>query len=54
MTPRSVRVSNMYEAQNGYLYAIKGLFMDSPMMLIGVSFIVSIFYFTIAMRICER
>ena len=44
----------MYEAENGYLYAIKGLFMDSPMMLIGITFLLSILVFALTIRMCER
>ena len=44
----------MYGCESHYLYAIKCLFKDSPMLLIGIVFIASIFIFALTLRIAER
>lgn len=54
MSPRANRVCRLYEARSDYLYAIKCLFKDYPLPLIGVFFVVSIAIFSLALRISER
>ena len=44
----------MYGCECNYLYAIKCLFKDSPMLLIGIVFISSILIFALSLRIAER
>ena len=44
----------MYGCECDYLYAIKCLFKDSPMILIGIVFMTSIFFFALSLRIAER
>jgi potassium intermediate/small conductance calcium-activated channel subfamily N protein 2 len=44
----------MYGCESNYLYAIKCLFKDSPMLLIGIVFICSILIFATSLRIAER
>lgn len=44
----------MYGCESNYLYAIKCLFKDSPMLLIGIVFTSSIFIFALSLRIAER
>lgn len=44
----------MYGSESNFLYAIKCLFKDSPLSLIGVVFTGSIVIFSIALRIAER
>ena len=48
------RLCRMYGCEANYLYAIKCLFKDSPMMLIGIVFLCSIFIFALSLRIAER
>lgn len=52
MSPRANRVCKLYEAKSDYLYAIKCLFKDYPMTLIGVFFVMSILLFAVSIRIC--
>ena len=42
----------MYGCEADYLYAIKSLFKDHPNLLIITAFIISIFIFAFALRIC--
>ncbi len=44
----------MYGCEANYLYAIKCLFKDTPMLLIGIVFLCSIFIFALSLRIAER
>lgn len=44
----------MYGCEANYLYAIKCLFKDTPMLLIGIVFICSILIFATSLRIAER
>ena len=44
----------MYGCECNYLYAIKCLFKDNPMVLIGIVFISSIIIFALSLRIAER
>ena len=44
----------MYGCESNYLYAIKCLFKDTPMFLIGIVFICSILIFALSLRIAER
>jgi hypothetical protein len=44
----------MYGCEGNYLYAIKCLFKDTPMLLIGIVFISSIIIFALSLRIAER
>jgi len=44
----------MYGCEANYLYAIKCLFKDTPMFLIGIVFICSILIFALSLRIAER
>lgn len=44
----------MYGCEANYLYAIKCLFKDTPMLLIGIVFICSILIFSLSLRIAER
>ena len=44
----------MYGCESNYLYAIKCLFKDSPMLLIGIVFVSSILIFALSLRIAER
>jgi potassium intermediate/small conductance calcium-activated channel subfamily N protein 2 len=44
----------MYGCESDYLYAIKCLFKDSPMLLIGIVFTSSILIFALSLRIAER
>lgn len=44
----------MYGCEANYLYSIKCLFKDSPMLLIGIVFICSILIFSLSLRIAER
>lgn len=44
----------MYGCESNYLYAIKCLFKDSPLCLIGVVFAISIVIFALSLRIAER
>lgn len=54
MSPRANRVCRLYEARSDYLYAIKCLFKDYPLVLIGLFFVASIAIFSLALRISER
>lgn len=54
MTPRGSRNCRMYGCKNDYLFAIKCLFKDSPMMLMGAVFIGSIMIFALLLRMAER
>lgn len=54
MSPRSSRLCRMYGCESNYLYAIKCLFKDSPMSLIGIVFVSSILIFALGLRIAER
>ncbi len=54
MSPRSNRLCRMYGCESNYLYAIKCLFKDSPMSLIGIVFVCSILIFALGLRIAER
>lgn len=54
MSPRANRVCRLYEAKSDYLYAIKCLFKDYPLPLIGVFFTISIAVFSLMLRISER
>lgn len=54
MTPRSNRLCRMYGCSFDYIYAIKCLFKDSPIFLIGFVFTFSVFIFAISLRIAER
>lgn len=54
MSPRSSRLCRMYGCESNYLYAIKCLFKDTPMMLIGIVFMSSILVFALSLRIAER
>lgn len=44
----------MYGCSSDYLYAIKCLFKDSPIILIGIVFVFSVGMFAINLRIAER
>ena len=44
----------MYGCSSDYVYAIKCLFKDSPLALIGIVFVASILIFSISLRIAER
>lgn len=44
----------MYGCESDYLYAIKCLFKDTPLSLIGIVFACSICIFSISLRIAER
>lgn len=48
------RLCRMYGCESNYLYAIKCLFKDTPMLLIGIVFISSILIFALSLRIAER
>lgn len=48
------RLCRMYGCESNYLYAIKCLFKDSPMLLIGIVFVSSILIFALSLRIAER
>ena len=48
------RLCRMYGCESDYLYAIKCLFKDSPLCLIGLVFAISIVIFAISLRIAER
>ena len=54
MSPRSSRLCRMYGCESDYLYAIKCLFKDTPLSLIGIVFACSILIFSISLRIAER
>ena len=51
MSPRSNRLCRMYGCESNYLYAVKCLFKDSPMSLIGIVFVCSILIFALGLRI---
>lgn len=51
MSPRSNRLCRMYGCESNYLYAVKCLFKDSPMSLIGIVFVCSILFFALGLRI---
>lgn len=48
------RLCRMYGCESNYLYAIKCLFKDTPMLLIGIVFVSSIMIFALSLRIAER
>jgi hypothetical protein len=54
MSPRSSRNCRMYGCKASYVFAIKCLFKDTPMFLMGIVFFVSIFVFALGLRISER
>lgn len=51
---KASRLCRMYGCESNYLYAIKCLFKDSPMLLIGIVFVSSIMIFALSLRIAER
>eukprot|EP01016_Furgasonia_blochmanni_P037948 TRINITY_DN4528_c0_g3_i5.p1 TRINITY_DN4528_c0_g3~~TRINITY_DN4528_c0_g3_i5.p1 ORF type:complete len:399 (-),score=52.63 TRINITY_DN4528_c0_g3_i5:419-1615(-) len=50
----SQRVCMMYGTEPSYLFVIKSLFKDRPIMIITVSMAMSLPFFAFALRICER
>jgi len=54
MSPRASRNCRMYGCKANYLFAIKCLFKDSPMMLMGIVFFVSVVFFAFGLRAAER
>lgn len=54
MSPRASRNCRMYGCKASYVFAIKCLFKDTPMFLMGIVFFVSIFVFALGLRISER
>lgn len=51
MSPRASRNCNMYGCRANYLFAVKCLFKDSPMTLMGIVFFVSVIVFALGLRI---
>lgn len=54
MSPRASRNCRMYGCRANYLFAVKCLFKDSPMALMGIVFFFSVVFFAIGLRIAER